>query len=157
MCNQDYHGNCIDEGCSTWFDGNHTCDISYDNNTIVTMNCSDIVCKGDSKPLCIKPGYHLNSECHLVPDPYRLLFIIPLVYTVRLVGFVITSVYCAPVQKFSTKLTDIDKDIGTSCVTCWCPCITFGEIFKDIYDVPTIVGCLVYIFCGSFRLSLIHI
>ena len=92
MCNEDYYGNCIDEGCSTWFDGNQTCDISYDNNTIVNMTCSDVVCKEVSKPLCIKPGYHLNSECHLVHDSYRLLLIIPLVYAVRLVGFVITTV-----------------------------------------------------------------
>ena len=25
ICNKDYYGNCIEKGCSTWFDGNHTC------------------------------------------------------------------------------------------------------------------------------------
>ena len=154
VCNEDYYGNCIERGCTTWFDGNRTCDIIYDNNTMVTMNCSDIVCKEVSKPLCIKPGYHLNSECHLVHNSYRWFLIIPLIYTIQFLGFIITSVYCAPVQKFSTKLTDINKDIGNSCLTCWCPCITFGEIFKDVYDVPTILGCLIYISCGSFRCCL---
>lgn len=154
MCNEDYYGNCIENGCSTWFDGNHTCDIIYDNNTIVNMTCSDVVCKEVSKPVCIKPGYHLNSECRLVYDSYRLLLVVPLVYTIQFLGFIITSIYCAPIQKFSTKLTDINKDIGITCLTCWCPCITFGEIFQDIYDVPQLLGCLVYIFCGSFRCCL---
>ena len=45
MCNQDYYGNCIEDKCVTWFDGNHTCDIIYENNTLVNMTCSDTLCK----------------------------------------------------------------------------------------------------------------
>ena len=29
-------------------------------------------------------------------------------------------------------------------------CITFGEIFQDIYDVTQLLGCLVYIFVDHF-------
>jgi Cys-rich protein (TIGR01571 family) len=152
MCNQDSYGNCIENKCVTWFDGNHTCDIIYENNTLVNMTCSDTLCKGNNHvPLCIKPGYHLNSTCDLVPDTYEMFLILPLFFMVQLFGFVFVSIYCAPLQRFSTKLTEIDKDMGTTCLTCWCPCITFGEIFQHIYDVPSVFGCLLYTFCGSFR------
>lgn len=154
MCNEDYYGNCIKEGCTSWFDGNHTCDIIYDDDQLVNMTCKDMLCVGDSEPVCIDPGYHLNDMCELVPNSYGCLLLLPLFFAIRFAGFMITSIYCAPQQKFSTKLTDINEDMGTTCLTCWCPCITFGEIFQDIYDVPTILGCLLYTFCGSFRCCL---
>ena len=30
FCDEDYYGNCIEEECPTWFDRNHTCEITYD-------------------------------------------------------------------------------------------------------------------------------
>jgi len=154
ICNEDYYGNCIEDGCPSWFDGNHTCDIIYDEWEMVNMRCYDIICDEPHEPLCIEPGYHLNTTCDLVPNSYEWVFIYSLIYTIPLLGFIITSIYCAPRQRFSTKITDFDKDLGTTCLTCWCPCMTFGELFQHTYKVPSIVGCLLYFFCGSFRCCL---
>ena len=154
ICNEDYYGNCIEKECPRWFDGNHTCDIVYDEWKIQNMTCTDIICDKPHEPLCIEPGYHLNTTCDLVPNSYEWIIIYPFMYTIPLLGFVITSIYCAPRQRFSTKLTDLDKDIGTTCLTCWCPCITFGSLFQHTYNVPSILGCLIYFFCGSFKCCL---
>jgi len=32
------------------------------------------------------------------------------------------------VGKWSTGLCDCTQDVGNCCITCWCPCITFGQI-----------------------------
>lgn len=155
FCNEDYYDNCIEKQCSTWFDGNHTCDIVYDKWKMVNMTCKDVICDKPHGPICVEPGYHLNTTCELVPNFYGWsIFPLTFIYIIPLLGFVITSIYCAPRQRFSTKLTDIDKDIGTTCLTCWCPCITFGELFQLTYKVPSIFGCLLYFFCGTSKCCL---
>jgi len=156
ICNEDYYGNCIEKGCPTWFDGNHTCDITYDRFKMVNMTCTDIICDPlePHGPLCIEPDYHLTRSCDLVPNSYLWLLVYPFIYTIPLVGFIITTIHCAPRQKFTTKLTDFDKDLGTTCLTCWCPCLTFGELFQHTYNVPSTIGCLLYFFCGSSKCCL---
>ena len=58
---RDSWGNCIDEGCSTWFDGCNTCILS-DNNQI---GCSEKMCyeKGEAYCMDIKESTQIPKNC----------------------------------------------------------------------------------------------
>ena len=47
---RDSWGNCIDEGCSKWFDGCNTCELS-DNNI---LRCTEKMCRSNKDPHCIQ-------------------------------------------------------------------------------------------------------
>ena len=53
ICNtvRDTWGNCIDEGCTSWFDGCNTCSVDLDE--INSLICTEVLCYGN-------PG---NSQC----------------------------------------------------------------------------------------------
>ncbi|XP_071680012.1 cell number regulator 11-like [Lolium perenne] len=50
--------------------------------------------------------------------------------------------------KWSTGLFGCFGDCGTFCLTCWCPCITFGRI-ADIADKGSSCTGTLYVLLGS--------
>jgi len=52
---RDSWGNCIDEGCKSWFDGCNTCRLN-DNHII---RCTEKVCHSNKDPMCIDNGNNL--------------------------------------------------------------------------------------------------
>nr|GEY00694.1 hypothetical protein [Tanacetum cinerariifolium] len=51
-----------------------------------------------------------------------------------------------PNGKWSTGLCDCTDDVSNCCITCWCPCITFGQI-AEIADRGT-TSCAL---CQEYR------
>ncbi|XP_024025504.1 protein PLANT CADMIUM RESISTANCE 11 [Morus notabilis] len=51
-----------------------------------------------------------------------------------------------PPVPWSTGLSDCCDDVGTCCLTCWCPCVTFGRIAEivDQGSTPCGVGGALY-------------
>jgi Cys-rich protein (TIGR01571 family) len=66
-----------------------------------------------------------------------------------LLGFLVACGCCAPKQAFSTRIQSCGDDVGICCLTCWCPCITWGRIAKFTLDLPSYVGCLIYCCCSN--------
>ncbi|KAK9049255.1 hypothetical protein SSX86_031778 [Deinandra increscens subsp. villosa] len=59
------------------------------------------------------------------------------------------SMTAAPSQ-WSTGLCDCGKDYSSCCLTCWCPCITFGRI-AEITDKGTTCKCLSWLIFVFFK------
>ncbi len=66
-----------------------------------------------------------------------------------LVGFLVACACCAPKQPFSTRIQSCSDDVGICCLTCWCPCITWGQIAEFTLNMPSYVGCLIYCCCSN--------
>ncbi|XP_078441181.1 protein PLANT CADMIUM RESISTANCE 2-like [Wolffia australiana] len=45
-----------------------------------------------------------------------------------------------PRGKWTTGLCDCGDDVGNCCITCWCPCITFGQIAEIVDRGSTSCG-----------------
>ena len=71
-----------------------------------------------------------------------------------LIGFIIACRCCAPKQPFSTRIQSCGDDVGVCCLTCWCPCITWGRIGQFTLDIPSWIGCLVYCWCSNLTCCL---
>ena len=60
---RDQWGNCVDEGCNSWYDGCNTCDINNNN----LENCSENICVDKGVPGCkdipnlSKESFYLNT------------------------------------------------------------------------------------------------
>jgi hypothetical protein len=50
---------------------------------------------------------------------------------------------------FSTALHKCCGDSGVCCLTCWCPCFTWGRIAEYAIDLPFWGGCLTYCCCSN--------
>ncbi|KAL2454566.1 Protein PLANT CADMIUM RESISTANCE 2 [Abeliophyllum distichum] len=53
--------------------------------------------------------------------------------------------------KWSTGLCDCFSDVSNCCITCWCPCITFGQIAEIVDEGSTSCGAsgALYTLTGS--------
>ena len=71
-----------------------------------------------------------------------------------LIGFMIACGCCAPKQPFSTRIQSCGDDVGVCCLTCWCPCVTWGRIAEFTLDIPSWIGCLIYCCCSNLTCCL---
>lgn len=64
LTSRDQWGNCIEEGCSSWFDGCNTCSIQQDGNQI----CTEITCYDINS---MKSSRCLDESTNILPNPNR--------------------------------------------------------------------------------------
>ena len=58
---RDQWGNCVDEGCNSWYDGCNTCDINNNN----LENCSENMCV-DKGVLVVKTNPQIIVRCGMM-------------------------------------------------------------------------------------------
>jgi Cys-rich protein (TIGR01571 family) len=74
-----------------------------------------------------------------------------------LIGFLIACLVCGPKQPgFSSSLGDCTQDMGVCCLTCWCPCIPYGEIGALAFDQDStlMMGAYLLAQCGGMHTCL---
>lgn len=75
---------------------------------------------------------------------------------IHLVGFLIAACCCARRQLFSTPLHGCWNDVGGCCLTCWCPCVTWGKVAAFVWpeQLSQMLGCCLYCCCNSMSCCL---
>ena len=49
---RDYYGNCVDEGCASWYDGCNTCDVREAADGTLDV-CTEMYCETPEEPRCL--------------------------------------------------------------------------------------------------------